>query len=224
MAPKVAAYAKGESKFVKWRKCKFGGWPGARRARGKCCFGKCKFKCSKVYAVCAAEAQASCSADATCRAVAVKKTAGRYNGGHYYLKYTDSICVAKNTYANKHWDMYLPTQAKAKCWVRMPTGCARGLSETSTPLLWFVDPHSPDSAKCTSRLNAFNGHCKRSDATSQWGSQPQAPPSTTAPAAPATTPAPPPSSNAAGLDALKNLTKRVNGLESKIDVVIKAVR
>jgi len=52
----------------------------------------------------------------------------------------------------------------------------------------------------------------------------KAPPSTTAPAAPATTPAPPPSSNAAGLDALKNLTKRVNGLESKIDVVIKAVR
>jgi len=30
--------------------------------------------------------------------------------------------------------------------------------------------------------------------------------------------------NPAALDALKNLTKRVNGLESKIDVVIKAVR
>ena len=86
---KEAAYAKDESKFVKWGKC-----------------SQKRFGCSKVYAVCAAAAQADCSTDPTCRAFTVKKLSGSN-----YLKYTDSDCVAKNTYDDIHWDLYLPTQA-----------------------------------------------------------------------------------------------------------------
>jgi len=81
---KAAAYTKHGGKFVKWGKC-------SQKQRG----------CSKVYAVCAAAAQADCSADSSCRALAVKKL-----GGHVYIKYTDSGCVAENTYDDRHWDMY----------------------------------------------------------------------------------------------------------------------
>ena len=26
------------------------------------------------------------------------------------------------------------------CWIRLPTGCSKTLSETKTPKVWFVDP------------------------------------------------------------------------------------
>jgi len=55
-----------------------------------------------------------------------------------------------------------------KCWVRMPTGCDRSLSETSDPLNWFVYPSAGNSATCTSRLAAFNKDCSRSDAESEF--------------------------------------------------------
>ena len=55
-------------------------------------------------------------------------------------------------------------------------------------------------------------------------SKPSAPPTTMAPAAPATTVTPQANSKAAGLDALKKLTKKVDKLESKVEVVIKNVR
>ena len=66
------------------------------------------------------------------------------------------------------------TQEASQCWVQMPTGCNKALGETSTPTQWFVDPHTSNSATCTIRLSSFNTWCGRSDAASQWGSQPQA--------------------------------------------------
>jgi hypothetical protein len=33
-----------------------------------------------------------------------------------------------------------PAQPTSFCWIRMPTGCGAVLSETSTPMVWFIDP------------------------------------------------------------------------------------
>jgi len=58
----------------------------------------------------------------------------------------------------------------ALCWMRMPSGCARGLSETSTPKTWFVDPGTSSSDECFARVDAFNNHCQKGDAEEMWGS------------------------------------------------------
>merc|ERR1712137_1247946 len=64
-------------------------------------------------------------------------------------------------------------QRVPQCWVVMPTGCSRGLSETRTPRQWFVDPFSGNAGRCSSRLSDFNRHCGRSDGKSQWGYKPE---------------------------------------------------
>lgn len=89
----------------------------------------------------------------------------------------------------------------------------RGASAKKTPT---TPPTSPPTAPPTM--------APTSPATMPPTMAPKVLPTTMAPAPPATTPAPPPSSNPAGLDALKILTKKVNRLDSKIDVVLKKVR
>ena len=67
------------------------------------------------------------------------------------------------------------TAGTPKCWRKMPTGCAKTLSEPGsrgTGLNWFIDPHSPNSAKCTARIADFNKWCRKSDAMTKWGSKP----------------------------------------------------
>merc|ERR1719453_1746746 len=105
MAPKASAYNKAASKFVKWGKCK-----------------QRRFGCSKIYARCAAAAEADCIADPSCRAFTVKKL-----GGFVYLKYTDANCVTANTYDDRHWDLYTPVQAPA------PTMAPAALTTTPAP-------------------------------------------------------------------------------------------
>jgi len=71
-----------------------------------------------------------------------------------------------------------PVQPEAaQCWVRMPTGCSQTLSETSTPMQWFVDSHTSasDSSGCIARLKAFNSWCQRTDGANHWGFQPVEP-------------------------------------------------
>jgi len=65
----------------------------------------------------------------------------------------------------------LSESSAESCWMRLPSGCNRGLSETSTPTEWFIDPSNGASAtSCSaSRLVAFNSHCARSDAENHWG-------------------------------------------------------
>ena len=60
----------------------------------------------------------------------------------------------------------------ASCWIRMPTGCDRALSETTTPTKWFIDPTNQGSSCQDSRKNAFNVHCKRTDTVNFWGTSP----------------------------------------------------
>ena len=56
-----------------------------------------------------------------------------------------------------------------KCWIRMPTGCGKTLSETSTPKEWFADgSHSCSAA----RLAVFNKQCSRFDAKNFWAVSP----------------------------------------------------
>merc|ERR1712061_178768 len=67
-----------------------------------------------------------------------------------------------------------PTPATPYCWVRMPTGCHRALTEipnwtinVSTP--WFIDPNAYNETHCRDRtLNTpgFNQYCARTDG--QW--------------------------------------------------------
>lgn len=56
----------------------------------------------------------------------------------------------------------------SRCWVRMPTGCVRHLSETRTPKTFFVDRHSHTSALCAQRRTAYNRHCGRADSMTVW--------------------------------------------------------
>merc|ERR1712151_1167387 len=74
-----------------------------------------------------------------------------------------------------------PTPA-TDCYVRLPTGCSRELWETTAPNVWFVDPHSTNSSRCTARKQTFNDHCRRSNAEAQWGiaAPPLTPPPTLA--------------------------------------------
>merc|ERR1719361_2907777 len=60
------------------------------------------------------------------------------------------------------------------CWVSMPTGCAKALTETQTPQQWFVDTGagSHDAGRCNSRLGDFNRHCGRNDGRTHWGNKP----------------------------------------------------
>jgi hypothetical protein len=55
-----------------------------------------------------------------------------------------------------------------KCWMRMPTGCDRPLSETSDASSWFIDPRTSNAATCKSRRGDFNRDCSRTDAESQF--------------------------------------------------------
>jgi hypothetical protein len=59
----------------------------------------------------------------------------------------------------------------AVCWMRMPSGCSRTLSQITTSLEWFRDKHYSvsDAASCLARVSAFNSWCGRSDTEHQWG-------------------------------------------------------
>jgi hypothetical protein len=52
----------------------------------------------------------------------------------------------------------------AECWMRMPTGCSKPLGETSTPLLWFLDPYAVSADGCFWRSQEYNNYCERSNA------------------------------------------------------------
>ena len=59
-----------------------------------------------------------------------------------------------------------------KCWVKMPTGCDQPLSETQTPLEWFLDQSgTTDAAGCASRKGVYNHWCQRNDAQLEWASK-----------------------------------------------------
>ena len=58
------------------------------------------------------------------------------------------------------------------CWIRMPTGCAKNLTETTTPTMWFVDPDNKGVSCQASRLAEFNTICERTDAVNHWGTTP----------------------------------------------------
>merc|ERR1711937_630987 len=72
--------------------------------------------------------------------------------------------------AVNHWGQK-PGEAAA-CWMRMPTGCNKGLGETQAPQSWFIDPQGSTSATCPSRVGAFNSYCGKSDAVNHWGQKP----------------------------------------------------
>ena len=60
------------------------------------------------------------------------------------------------------------------CWIRMPTGCDRTLSEQEfipdfTPEKWFIDPYNKGPSCQDSRRNYFNGYCNRTDTLNYWG-------------------------------------------------------
>jgi len=69
---------------------------------------------------------------------------------------------------------YLHLVSAESCWMRLPSGCNKALSETSTPTEWFIDPSNGAGAtSCSaSRLAAFNSYCGRSDAQNHWGAVP----------------------------------------------------
>jgi hypothetical protein len=56
-----------------------------------------------------------------------------------------------------------------QCWVKMPTGCGRPLSETNTPLEWFVDG-ATNEASCKARKAAYDNHCMKKDAQLEFKS------------------------------------------------------
>ena len=59
-----------------------------------------------------------------------------------------------------------------KCWVKMPTGCDQPLSETQTPLEWFMDQSgTTDPARCASRKGVYDKWCRRDDAQLEWRSK-----------------------------------------------------
>jgi hypothetical protein len=57
---------------------------------------------------------------------------------------------------------------QGQCWIRMPTGCAQDLSETSTPTVWFVKSDSNDAAACANRVADFNEWCSKDDGEHDW--------------------------------------------------------
>ena len=68
---------------------------------------------------------------------------------------------------------HLRAGAAARCWKRMPAGCAKGLQETGEPREWFRDPlGDPSAAGCNQRTATFNSYCEKGDAESHWGLRP----------------------------------------------------
>ena len=61
---------------------------------------------------------------------------------------------------------------RPRCWVRMPTGCAKKLGETRTPKEYFVATRWQTKASCMSASARFNGWCGRSDAILSFGTKP----------------------------------------------------
>merc|ERR1719420_450690 len=61
------------------------------------------------------------------------------------------------------------------CWIRLPTGCARKLSETTAPWFWFIDPQNSGNSCQNTRLQAFKTHCSRRDVEHYWGVNPPGP-------------------------------------------------
>jgi hypothetical protein len=54
------------------------------------------------------------------------------------------------------------------CWKRLPTGCNKKLSETTTPKTWFIDPRQQTAVNCAKRSAAFNRYCGKDDTESQF--------------------------------------------------------
>ena len=67
--------------------------------------------------------------------------------------------------------------AAATCWLRMPTGCVRAMSQTTTPREWFVDPVAAPApphtnVTCLAKANVLNSLCHQTDAEHHWGTDP----------------------------------------------------
>eukprot|EP00729_Bicosta_minor_P018203 gene18203-15822_t len=75
-----------------------------------------------------------------------------------------------------------------KCWVRMPSGCDKSLSEPAWSdrfgYAWFEDARAHSEAECTARAAAFNTYCGQDDALTYWSKYSDTPlvPTTTTPA------------------------------------------
>ena len=54
------------------------------------------------------------------------------------------------------------------CWKRLPTGCNKNLSETTTPKTWFIDTRQQSAVNCAKRSVAFNKYCGKTDTQSQF--------------------------------------------------------
>ena len=60
-------------------------------------------------------------------------------------------------------------KSPVQCWVKMPTGCGRPLSQTNTPLEWFVDG-ATNEASCKARKADYDYHCIKKDAQVEFKS------------------------------------------------------
>jgi hypothetical protein len=59
------------------------------------------------------------------------------------------------------------------CWMRLPSGCPTGLSETQEPTQWFADSAgSLSSETCRERMTQYNTHCGKTDAEINFASEP----------------------------------------------------
>ena len=65
-----------------------------------------------------------------------------------------------------------PVHAVFSCWIQMPSGCSKVLSESTTPTMWFVDPANTGNTCSAGRLAAFNSYCGKNDAKNRWGIRP----------------------------------------------------
>ena len=66
------------------------------------------------------------------------------------------------------------TAAEFACWMRMPSGCDRTLSETEFPQTYFRFV-AANEAECFEGTPLFNDQCNRADAVSIWGTRPTDP-------------------------------------------------
>jgi len=115
-----------------------------------------------------------CSADSRCASI-------DWNAKQCHLKtqgYKAARAAGKwyrgkdGQFMNGHWSKVTDTNV---CWTRLPTGCNKILSETSSsPAKWFID-YNANSGSCGStRRTAYNNHCGRTDAVQRWGYSPPA--------------------------------------------------
>lgn len=113
-----------------------------------------------------------CSADSRCASI-------DWNPNVCHLK-TQGVKAAKaagkwysrSVGQTSHWSKVTDTNV---CWTRLPTGCSKPLSETSSsPAMWFIDPYANSGTCGKARRDAFNRHCGKVDAVQLWAYSPPA--------------------------------------------------